>query len=112
MIILGISSFYHDSAACLLKNDNILTAVQEERFSRVKHDQNFPIQSILYCLNSNNLTPEKIDFVVFYEKPFLKFDRILETYLYFAPKGFKIFGSFPIWIKKIISKNDIRFVEN
>ena len=64
MIILGISSFYHDSAACLLKNDNILTAVQEERFSRIKHDQNFPIQSILYCLNSNNLTPEKIDFVV------------------------------------------------
>ena len=62
--------FYHDSAACLLKNDNILTAVQEERFSRVKHDQNFPIQSILYCLNSNNLTPEKIDFVVFMKNPF------------------------------------------
>ena len=80
MIILGISSFYHDSAACLLKNDNILTAVQEERFSRVQHDHNFPIQSILYCLNSNNLTPTK-SILLFFMKTFLKFDRI-ETFLF------------------------------
>jgi len=100
MYILGISSFYHDSAACLLKNGEIMAAAQEERFTRKKHDAGFPHQAILYCLKEAKITADLIDNVVFYEKPFLKFERLLETYLTFAPKGFLSFTkSMPMWIK-------------
>ena len=100
MYILGISAYYHDSAACMLKNGEIIAAAQEERFTRKKHDPGFPKNAISYCLKEAQIDPSKIDSVVFYEKPFLKFERILETYLAFAPKGFKNFTkSMPIWIK-------------
>ncbi len=109
MKILGISAFYHDSAACLIDNGEILVAVQEERFTRIKHDSRFPINSINYCLNFSKINPQEIDYVVFYEKPFLKFERLLETYLAFAPKGFSSFSkSMPLWIKdKLFQKNSI-----
>ncbi len=101
MYILGISAFYHDSAACLIKDGEILVAAQEERFSRKKHDPSFPHHSISYCLKEINLVPSQIDNVVFYEKPFTKFERLLETYLAFAPKGFKSFATaMPLWIKE------------
>jgi len=86
--ILGISAFYHDSAACLLKDGEIIAAVQEERFTRKKHDAGFPHHAILYCLKEAGIAAKDIDNVVFYEKPFVKFERLLETYLAFAPKGF------------------------
>ena len=88
MYILGISAFYHDSAACLLLNGEIVAAAQEERFTRKKHDSGFPKNAIKYCLRQANIEPEKIENVVFYEKPFMKFERLLETYLAFAPKAF------------------------
>ena len=100
MYILGISSFYHDSAACLIKDGEIIAAAQEERFTRKKHDSGFPHHAILYCLQEANIEAMDIENVVFYEKPFLKFERLLETYLAFAPKGFKSFAkSMPIWIR-------------
>ena len=99
--ILGISCFYHDSAATLLTDGEIVSAVQEERFTRIKHDDSFPIEAIKFILESNKLSLNEIDYVVFYEKPFLKFERLLETYLSFAPKGFKSFSkSMPLWIKE------------
>ena len=109
MNILGISAFYHDSAASLLQDGQIIAAAQEERFSRVKHDSSFPRNAILYCLDEGSISPEDIDFIVFYEKPFLKFERLLETYLAFAPKGFKSFSkSMPLWIKdKLFQKRKI-----
>ncbi len=109
MNILGISCYYHDSAACLLQNGKILAAAQEERFTRLKHDESFPINSILYCLSEGQISPDQIDFVVFYDKPFLKFDRLLETYLEFAPFGFVNFlSSFPSWIKdKLFQKRNL-----
>ena len=101
MYILGISSFYHDSAACLLKDGEIIAAAQEERFTRKKNDASFPHQAIQYCLKEAKITPEFIDNVIFYEKPFVKFERLLETYLAFAPKGFSSFAkAMPIWIKE------------
>tara|TARA_Y100000590_G_scaffold462143_1_gene625504 strand:+ start:1601 stop:3439 length:1839 start_codon:yes stop_codon:yes gene_type:complete len=101
MYILGISAWYHDSAACLIKNGDILAAAQEERFTRIKHDKSFPSGAIKYCINEANILPDNIDQVVFYEKPFLKFERLLETYLAFAPNGFKSFSmSMPLWIKE------------
>ena len=101
MYILGISAFYHDSAACLIKDGEILVAAQEERFSRKKHDPSFPHLAIKYCLKDVNLVASQIDNVVFYEKPFTKFERLLETYLAFAPKGFKSFATaMPLWIKE------------
>jgi carbamoyltransferase len=101
MYILGISAFYHDSAACLLKDGKIIAAAQEERFSRKKHDADFPICAIEYCLRQGNISPAEITNCIFYEKPFLKFERLLETYLAFAPKGFKSFSSsMPLWIKE------------
>ena len=101
MYILGISAFYHDSASCLISNGKIIAAAQEERFTRKKHDSGFPKNSISYCLDEANIDPKKLDYIVFYEKPFLKFERLLETYLAFAPKGFKSFSaSMPIWIKE------------
>ena len=91
MKILGISSFYHDSAASLIENGKVISAVQEERFTRVKHDANFPKNAIKYCLEASKLNLDEIDFYCFYEKPFLKFERLLETYLSFAPFGFNSF---------------------
>ncbi len=100
MYILGVSAFYHDSAACLLRNGEIIAAAQEERFTRKKHDACFPHHAILYCLKEAGITANEIDNVVFYEKPFVKFERLLETYLAFAPKGFTSFAkAMPVWIK-------------
>ena len=101
MYILGISAFYHDSAACLLHDGKIIAAAQEERFTRKKHDSGFPQHAIKYCLKEANIAASQIDKVVFYEKPFVKFERLLETYLAFAPKGFKSFTmAMPLWIKE------------
>ncbi len=107
MYILGISAFYHDSAASLIKDGTIIAAAQEERFTRRKFDHTFPHNAILYCIQEAGITPEQLTHVVFYEKPFLKFERLLETYLAFAPKGFKSFAaSMPIWIKdKLFQKS-------
>ena len=101
MKILGISAYYHDSAACLLIDGEIIAAAQEERFTRKKHDQNFPSNAIKYCLSEANINSADIEIVAFYDKPFLKFERILETYLAFAPKGLSSFlKAIPLWIKK------------
>jgi len=109
MYILGISAFYHDSAACLLKDGEIIAAVQEERFTRIKHDAGFPHHAIQYCLKEAQISADKIDNIVFYEKPFVKFERLLETYLAYAPKGFTSFTkSMPVWIKdKLFQKSAI-----
>ena len=99
--ILGISAFYHDSAAALLIDGEIIAAAQEERFSRIKHDKSFPFKSIKFVLEFSNLELNQVDEIVFYEKPFLKFERLLETYVATAPKGFKSFSTaIPIWIGK------------
>ncbi len=101
MNILGISAFYHDSAACLVQSGSVVSAAQEERFSRIKHDSSFPEQAIVYCLGAEGLNPEDIDIVAFYDKPFLKFERVLETHLAFAPRGIRPFiKSIPVQIKK------------
>ena len=107
MYILGISAFYHDSAACLLNDGEIIAAAQEERFTRKKHDSRFPHHAIQYCLKEAGITASQIDNVVFYEKPFVKFERLLETYLAFAPKGFASFAkAMPLWIKdKLFQKS-------
>ena len=98
--ILGISAFYHDSAAALIVDGKIISAAQEERFSRVKHDARYPKNAINFILKSNDLELNNIDFIVFFEKPFLKFERLLETYLAFAPRGFKSFSlSMPVWLR-------------
>jgi len=109
MNILGISAYYHDSAACLVVDGKIIAAAQEERFTRKKHDENFPVNAINYCLAEARLSAQQIDFVVFYDKPFLKFERLFETYLAFAPKGFKSFAtSLPVWVKdKLFQKSVI-----
>ncbi len=117
MKILGISCFYHDSAAALIKNGEIINCVQEERFSRKKHDSNFPSNSIKFILEENNLKLNDIDYIVFYEKPFIKFERLIETYLHYVPKGFKSFkNALPIWIKeklfqKIIIKDLLKDID-
>ena len=99
--ILGISAFYHDSAAALIKDGNIIAAAQEERFSRKKHDPNYPVNAINYVLEEGKLKLNQVDYIVFFEKPFLKFERLLETYLAFAPIGFKSFSlSMPIWLRE------------
>jgi len=99
--IIGISAFYHDSAACLVQDGNIIAAVQEERFTRIKHDHSFPIKAIDYCLKEGGSVINQVDYIVFYDKPFLKFERMLETYLSYAPKGMKSFlMATPLWIKK------------
>src|SRR2546427_3795434 len=98
--ILGISAFYHDSAAALVVDGDIVAAAQEERFTRIKHDYNFPKHAVDYCLKEAGLTPEQLDYVVFYDKPLLKFDRLLETYLAFAPAGLRSFMmAMPLWLK-------------
>ena len=99
--ILGISAFYHDSAATLIQDGNIIAAAQEERFSRKKHDERFPRNAIKYVLEEANIELSQVDYIVFFEKPFLKFERLLETYLAFAPKGFKSFSlAMPIWLRE------------
>lgn len=101
MYILGISAFYHDSAACLVKDGEILSAAQEERFTRKKHDHNFPQKAIEFCLADAGIKSDQLDLVAFYDKPFLKFERLLETYLTFAPVGIKSFiKAMPLWIKE------------
>ena len=106
--ILGLSAFYHDSAACLIQDGVIVAAAQEERFTRKKHDAGFPVNAIAYCIKEADIDPETIDWVVFYEKPFLKFERLLETYLAFAPKGFRSFCSaMPLWIKEKLFQKSI-----
>jgi len=101
MYILGISAYYHDSAACLIKDGAIIAAAQEERFTRKKHDQSFPKNAIHYCLSEAKINETKLDYIAFYDKPFLKFERILETYLAFAPIGIRSFlKAMPLWIKK------------
>ncbi len=109
MYILGISAFYHDSAACLLKNGEIIAAAQEERFTRKKHDSRFPNYAIKYCLTEAKISADKINSVIFYEKPFIKFERLLETYLAFAPRGFLSFTkAIPVWIKeKLFQKSEL-----
>ena len=100
-IILGISAFYHDSAAAIVRDGEILGAVQEERFTRKKQDANFPINAIRYCVKEAGVSWSDIDFVTFYEKPLLKFDRLLETYTSYAPRGFKSFRmAIPLWLKE------------
>lgn len=110
MNILGISAFYHDSAACLLQNDNIVAAAQEERFTRKKHDHDFPQNAIDFCLEAGGITSKDLDYVAFYDKPFVKFERILETYLAYAPSGLNSFiKAMPLWIKeKLWMKNLIK----
>jgi carbamoyltransferase len=105
--ILGISAFYHDSAACILKNGEIIAAAQEERFTRKKHDPSYPHHAVEFVLDYANLKLSEVDQIVFFEKPFLKFERLLETYIAFAPKGFLSFSkAMPIWIKeKLFQKN-------
>jgi carbamoyltransferase len=108
--ILGISAFYHDSAAALIVDGEIVAAAQEERFTRVKHDQEFPTHSIDFCLAQAGLKPEQIDYVGFYDKPLLKFERLLETYLSYAPAGFASFAkAMPLWLKqKLFLPREIR----
>ncbi len=108
MRILGISAFYHDSAAALLVEGRIVAAAQEERFTRKKQDARFPIHAIGYCLAEGGIKLDDVDYVVFYEKPFLKFERLLETYLAFAPQGYRSFAmAIPIWIQEKLFQKDI-----
>jgi carbamoyltransferase len=100
MYILGISAYYHDSAACLVRDGEILAAAQEERFTRRKHDHNFPSNAVEYCLNYAGITIDEIDFVAFYDKPLLTFERLLETYIDYAPRGLQSFlKAMPVWLK-------------
>jgi carbamoyltransferase len=107
MVLLGISAYYHDSAAALIRDGAIVAAAQEERFSRHKHDRAFPHQALSYCLREARIAPQAVDQVVFYEKPFLKFDRLVETWLAFAPRGFAAFrAALPVWLgERLFLKN-------
>ena len=114
MRILGVSSFYHDSAAALVEDGKIVAAAQEERFTRKKHDSDFPARAIEYCLDQAGLDLDEVEYVTFYDKPFLKFERLLETYLAFAPKGFRSFRmAIPLWLReklflKHLLRNELR----
>lgn len=108
MRILGISAFYHDSAAVLVSDGIITAAAQEERFTRIKHDSSFPLNAVNYCLDEAGILPAEVDYVTFYDKPFLKFERLLETYLTFAPKGFRSFKTaMPLWLKEKLFQKDL-----
>ena len=110
--ILGISAFYHDSAATMLIDGKIIAAAQEERFTRIKHDSSYPFHAVEYVLSKSKLKLNEIDYITFYEKPFLKFERLLETYVAFAPKGFKSFlMSMPIWLKDKLFQKKLLFNE-
>jgi len=101
MNILGISAFYHDSAAALVRDGEIIAAAQEERFTRKKHDNRFPTNAVNYCLDAGGLTAGQLDYVVFYEKPLIKFERLLETYIAYAPRGFRQFlMAMPVWLRQ------------
>ena len=108
--ILGIAAYYHDSAAALISDGKIIAAAQEERFTRKKHDAAFPANAILYCLDEANISLSDIDYVVFYDKPLVKFERLLETYLAYAPKGFQSFvTAMPVWLKdKLFLKSTLK----
>ena len=110
MRILGVSAFYHDSAAALVEDGEIIAAAQEERFTRKKHDAGFPRNAVAYCLAEAGVAAEDIDHVVFYDKPFLKFERLLETYVAFAPRGFRSFRmAVPLWLReKLFQKRLLR----
>src|SRR5471032_2837894 len=107
MRVLGISAFYHDSAAALIEDGALVGAAQEERFTRKKHDSGFPEKAVQYCLDTAGIKLADVDYVAFYDKPFLKFERLLETYLAFAPRGFTSFRqALPLWLKeKLFQKN-------
>jgi carbamoyltransferase len=106
--ILGISAFYHDSAACLVSDGEIIAAAQEERFTRIKHDHRFPLNAVRYCLQEAGLRVDQLDYVGFYDKPLLKFDRLLETYLDYAPGGFPSFlKAMPLWLKEKLWMPDV-----
>ncbi len=108
MTILGISAFYHDAAACLVRDGKIIAAGQEERFPRKKPDASFPKKAIAYCLKTGQVDGKDLDYVAFYDKPFLKFERLLETYLAFAPRGIRSFlKAMPVWIKEKLWIADI-----
>ena len=108
MRILGISAFYHDSAAALVRDGVVVAAAQEERFSRKKHDARFPVHAVDYCLSQEGVRLDDIDYVVFYEKPFLKFERLLETYLAFAPRGLRSFQmAVPLWLREKLFQKDL-----
>src|SRR5688572_725965 len=99
--ILGLSAYYHDSAACLVRDGEIVAAAQEERFTRKKHDAGFPAHSVEYCLREAGIRASDLDLVTFYDKPLLKFDRLLETYVSYAPRGFKMFlQALPLWLRQ------------
>jgi carbamoyltransferase len=112
MVVLGISSFYHDSAAAIVENGVIRAAAQEERFTRKKHDPGFPVNAISWCLTHNGISAADVDYVAFYDKPFLKFERLLETYLAFAPRGFKSFSTaMPLWISEKVFQKKLLLTE-
>ena len=108
--ILGLSCYYHDSAVALIKNGEIVVAVQEERFSRKKHDSRFPINAIRYTLKSQNIDLRDIEMIVYYEKPLLTFERLLETYLAVAPRGLRSFiAAMQVWLKeKLFIKSELK----
>src|SRR3954465_12618630 len=110
MRVLGISAFYHDSAAALIEDGHLVGAAQEERFTRKKHDSGFPEKAVQYCLDTAGIKLADVDYVAFYDKPFLKFERLLETYLAFAPRGFNSFRmAMPLWLKeKLFQKTLLR----
>src|SRR5215472_13901802 len=108
MWILGISAFYHDSAAALIRDGEIVAAAQEERFTRKKHDARFPVHAIRYCVESADIKEDDIDSVVFYEKPFIKFERLLMNYLAVAPRGLRSFQMvLPLWIREKLFQKDL-----
>ncbi|MDC0196094.1 carbamoyltransferase [Gammaproteobacteria bacterium] len=112
MQILGLSGLYHDSAAALIKNGEIIAAAQEERFTRLKHDESFPLNAITYCLKTADADLNEIDLIAFYDKPFLKFERLLETYVSFAPAGFQSFSmAMPIWLRNKLFQKDLLLKE-
>ena len=108
MHILGISAYYHDSAAALVSDGRVVAAAQEERFTRRKHDPRFPVHAVRFCLEHARVAPDEIDSIVFYEKPFLKFERLIETYLAFAPRGYRSFAmAMPLWIREKLFQKDL-----
>ena len=108
MRILGISAYYHDSAAALVEDGDIVAAAQEERFSRKKHDARFPVHALRYCLEQIGGALADVDYLVFYDKPLIKFERLLETYLAYAPDGFRSFlAAMPIWLKEKLFLKDL-----
>jgi carbamoyltransferase len=112
MIVLGVSAYYHDSAASIVRDGTIVNAAQEERFSRKKHDPGFPVNAIRWCLADAGVTAREIDRIAFYDKPFLKFERLLETYLAFAPRGFRSFRTaMPIWLSEKLFQKDMLLKE-